>query len=150
MAKDNNRQPPESYITELFRRGFLPTDAAAINSRALTCNIFLNERIIGWLSYKKPKPVRTCCGPFGSSFRVDKKFVCTLNHASRRIYPAEKVAPLGPSVLPLKAWMSPAIMISSAPPPSLLLPVNSCYCLETPLQKCGAWTVFRAIENGYT
>lgn len=61
--------------------------------------------------------MRTCCGPFGSHFRVNERFVYAWNQTSHDIpdmsQDASGTALL--TLLPLKAWMSPTIMISSAP-----------------------------------
>lgn len=143
QLKDNNRLRLIWVMhVWIISTGFPLRHAAAINSKALTCNGFLNESIISWLSYRiqwehAEGHLEAVSGRMKSLFTHEIKHHISQNASGTALL----------TVLPLKAWMSPTVMISSAPP---LPPVNSCYCPETSPQKCGPWNIFRANENRYT
>lgn len=127
QSKDNDKMS----IFELFRQGFL-WEVQLLSIESFDMEYFLEWKHNWSDKLQKPNPVRTCSGQ--GRFRVDERFVYPWNqtsHIKDLSHDASDSTCL--TVLPLKAYMSPTVMISSVPLP----PVNSCYCPETLPQKCG-------------
>lgn len=156
QSKDNNRRQLISIgRIPIIYTGFLLRDASAINSKAFMCNIFLNESIISWLSYKSQIQWEHAVGHLEAvSGRMKGLFTREITHRIiHQSYPRMQVALLTSLFCHWKAWISPppptslTIMISSWPPS----PLWTAAIVRRPSpQKCGPWTIFRANENWYT
>ena len=145
QSKDNNRRRL-IWVTHIWiiSTGFPRRDAAAINSSALTCDGFLNESIISWLSYRIQREhaegrLEADSGRMKGLFTHEIK-----HHISQN---ASGTA--SPHCFATESLDEPHCNDFFCPP-LLLPPVNSCYCPETSPQKCGPWNIFRANENRYT